>query len=80
MSDKDCNNICRMLNNMCVKVNKSNADTNSTAYALQRSFVQDSDIDCLNYTEWEDMARNWIGIDDDMDIINKEVDEAMEYM
>ena len=34
MSDKDCNNICRMLMMMYVKVNESNADMNSTACEL----------------------------------------------
>ena len=80
MSDKYCNNICRMLKIMCMKVNESNDDTNRNVYALQGSFVEDLDTDGLKETEWEEMAHNWINIEDDPDIINGGIDEAMEEM
>ena len=51
MSDKECKNICRILKMMCVKINKRNVDTNSTAYALQGSFFKDSDTNGLKETE-----------------------------
>ena len=78
MSDKDCNNIFCMLKIMCMKVSKIKADSNSTAYTLQGSFFEDSDTDVLKDTKWEEMARNLIYIEDDLDIINKEIDKAME--
>ena len=62
MSDNDCNNSYCMLKMMCVKVHKSNWDRNSTAYALQGSFGEDSDTDGLKDTEWGEMARNWVDI------------------
>ena len=62
MSNKDCNNICRMINIMCVKVNDINADTNIAAYALQGYFFGDSDTDGLMYMEWKEMACNWINV------------------
>ena len=80
MGDKDCDNICRMLKIMCVKVNKSNSDTNIAAYEFQGSFFEDLDTNGLKDMLWEDMAHNWIGIEDDLDIINGEIDEAMEEM
>ena len=41
---------------MRVRVNKRNVDTNITTYALQGSFVEDSDTDGLKDTEWKDMG------------------------
>ena len=80
MSDNDCNNSYCMLKMMCVKVHKSNWDRNSTAYALQGSFGEDSDTDGLKDTEWGEMARNWVDIQDGLDVINEEIDEAKEEM
>ena len=52
MSNKDWNNIFRMLNMMYVKVNNSKNYTNSTAYVSQGLFVGESDNDGLKDMEW----------------------------
>ena len=55
-------------------------DTNNTSYALQGSFVEDMDTNNLKDREWQDMVFNWIGIKNDSDVMDEEIDKAMEEM
>ena len=65
---------------MCLKECAIKHDTNNTSYALQGSFVEDMDTNNLKDREWQDMAFNWIGIKNDSDVMDEEIDKAMEEM
>ena len=69
-----------MLKKMTVKIHESNADTNNDAFAFQGSFVEDNDTKNLKESEWEEMVRNWIDIEEDPDVIGEEIEEAMDDM
>ena len=51
VSQEYCNNICSMLKTMCLKMNKSNDDTNTNAYTFQGSCLEDRDTDNLKESE-----------------------------
>ena len=65
---------------MCLKLNDSGADTNNDAFSFQGSFVEYPDTKTLKDSEWEEMARNWLEIEDDPEISNHKIKEAMEDM
>ena len=60
-----------------IKAQESNVDTNSTAYALQGSFVSEGSF---KDGELQAMAMEWVDFEDDDDIVNEIVDEEIELL
>ena len=50
----------------------------STASALDVSFITEHDAMTLQNNEWTDIIHNWMGIEDNKDLINKELGEVWE--
>ena len=64
-----------MLSELTVKAKAHNLDTNSVTIALQDFLVQEDDIEA---SETETVVENWINMEDDEDILEIDIEEAIE--
>ena len=65
---------------MDVQVEENDGDTNTAGYGLKGSFVEEADMKNMNDSEWEEMARNWIDIEEDPSIEEDDLDDAYDEM
>ena len=76
-NEDDCDNICNLLEKLSVKVKESGVNVAWEARVLQGSLVSDGSF---TKVEMRAMAENWVKVEDDPDIIDTEVDEAIEIL
>ena len=53
VTNKDCMKLCNLLKKMHVQVEDNDVDKNAAGYGIIGSFVEDSDKNYLNDSEWE---------------------------
>jgi DDE superfamily endonuclease/Tc5 transposase DNA-binding domain len=75
---EDTDHLCSLMMSLKVKANSASIDCNSTAIALQGSFVADHE----NYTlaNYNNMIDTWICIEDDPDVIDAICEDELEKM
>ena len=62
---------------MTVNTTELEVHTETTAYGLAKSFSSDPDAKSPGDTEWLEMARNQIYIEEDIDVINEQINEVL---
>lgn len=77
ISKEECDELCSLLKSIQIKTSESNVNTATTAYGLADSFASEVEAQNLSNEQWQEMVENWIEIEDDEDIIDKEIDEVI---
>lgn len=82
ISDEECKTLCNLMKQIQIKAQNTYLDTSSygAGRGFENSFVTDPDAYTLSAANWNDMATNWIDIEDDEDIMNEEIDEVLENL
>jgi hypothetical protein len=74
LSEGDNDEMCDLMSSLQLKYQESKLDTNTVATALKGSFVCEGDFTA---DEFSSIVKNWIGIEDDPNVIDCEVEEAV---
>ena len=77
LNKDDCDNICDLLEQLSVKAKESGVNVSREAHGLKGSLVSDGSF---TKAEMRAMAENWINVEDDRNIIDAEVDDAIELL
>ena len=80
ITDEDCMKIFTLLKNIHVQVEENDIDTNAVGYGLNRYFVEEADTNNMNDSEWEEMSRNCIYIEEDPDIEEDDLEDSYKEM
>ena len=75
LAKEDCDELCGLMRDMIVK--SRGANIQADAVALKGSFAEEQQFD---RSELEEMADEWIGIEEDSDIIEEEVTEEFQKL
>ena len=62
---------------MIVNTKELEVNTETNVYGLAKSFASDPDDKSPDDTEWLEMTRNQIYVEEDIDVINKEINEVL---
>ena len=63
-----------------MKTKSSRLDTSTTAVCFGDYSTDDPDAIDLENSAWLEMASNWIDIENEIDILEEEIEEALEKM
>ena len=74
MGKRNNDEMCELMSSLQLKYQESKLDTNTMAIAFKDSFVSEGDFTA---DEFSSIVKNWIYIEDDPDVIDCEVEEAM---
>ena len=77
LNKDDCDNIYNLLETISVKAKDSGVNLSREARDIKGSLVSDGSF---TKAEIREMAENWVQVEDDPDIIDAGVDEAIELL
>jgi hypothetical protein len=77
ISDEDCDLLCSLMKNLRTKVTDNAIDMSKEGYAMQGSFVEEIST---NDRELQELATQWIDIENDEFIQEAEIDEAIQEL
>ena len=74
ISKEECDDICALLKNLKMRHNETPVDTETQAYGLQASYLNEGDF---TTDEMERMVENWVTVEDDPDIVDAMVEDEI---